>query len=236
MFWRFGGYANISTIDSILDKPDVTLEDLFEESDLIQEVKAQNAKLIEFLREESVLERLFNYVIAPRSEEPERTKSPAPEEKRSSGGGFFGSRAKSKSISRDDGESDFEKQDRKRMQNAFYACEILSAEVHSIYEALFEHPEFLLKFWDYLKRDAPLEPQQAGYFTKVNEALLDRRTEDTIKLVRTIDDVVPNMMRHVDCPVIMDLLLKLISLEKEPEGHGVVDVRHSNDNMKMRSC
>jgi len=30
MFWRFGGYANISTIDTILDKPEFTLEELLD--------------------------------------------------------------------------------------------------------------------------------------------------------------------------------------------------------------
>ena len=49
MFWRFGGYANISTIDTILDKPDFQLEDLLEESDLIQELKQHNTKLIKWL-------------------------------------------------------------------------------------------------------------------------------------------------------------------------------------------
>jgi len=46
MFWRFGGYASISSIDTILDKSDVTLEELLDESDLIQELKQHNSKLI----------------------------------------------------------------------------------------------------------------------------------------------------------------------------------------------
>ena len=39
MFWRFGGYANISAIDQLLEKQDVTVEELLDESDLIQELK-----------------------------------------------------------------------------------------------------------------------------------------------------------------------------------------------------
>jgi SIT4-associating protein SAP185/190 len=64
MFWRFGGYAQLSSLDNILDKPDVTVEELLDESDLIQELKQQNSKLIEYLRDENVLERLLRYVIA----------------------------------------------------------------------------------------------------------------------------------------------------------------------------
>ena len=72
MFWRFGGYANISTLDSILDKPDVTVEELLDESDLIQELKQQNSKLVEFLRDEPILKKLLDYVTA--EEEPEALK------------------------------------------------------------------------------------------------------------------------------------------------------------------
>ena len=68
MFWRFGGYANISTIDTILDKPDFELEDLLDESDLIQELKQHNTKLIEYLREDKVLGKLLDYVVAPKLE------------------------------------------------------------------------------------------------------------------------------------------------------------------------
>src|SRR5260370_29812662 len=64
----FGGYANISTIDTILDKPDATLEELLDESDLIQELKQHNTKLIEYLREDKILERLLEYVVAPKPE------------------------------------------------------------------------------------------------------------------------------------------------------------------------
>jgi SIT4-associating protein SAP185/190 len=65
MFWRFGGYANISTIDTLLDKPDVTLEELLDEPEIIQELKQLNTKLIEYLREDHVLKRLMDYVTAP---------------------------------------------------------------------------------------------------------------------------------------------------------------------------
>ena len=79
MFWRFGGYAQLSSLDSILDKPDVTVEELLDESDLIQELKQQNSKLIEYLRDENVLERLLRYVIA--------TKQAATPEEESGGDG-----------------------------------------------------------------------------------------------------------------------------------------------------
>lgn len=46
MFWRFG-FQNASAIDALLDKEDVTLEEILDDDDLLQECKAHNTKLIE---------------------------------------------------------------------------------------------------------------------------------------------------------------------------------------------
>ena len=227
MFWRFGGYANISTIDSILDKPDVSLEELLDEQDLIQELKQQNSKLIEFLRDDAVLQRLLQYVTADKADDQPST--PQPEEEQSSANplnSFFGgkknrNRSKSTSKSETDEESKEEKQ---RLKYAYVACEILSSDVWSISEAVLENREALSKFWDYLKQDAPLDPVQAGYFNKVNESLFDKKTEEMLEIFKSKDNVVKDMLQHVDCPTIMDLLLKIISLERHEGGQGIVDV------------
>lgn len=229
MFWRFGGYAQLSSLDSILDKPDVTVEELLDESDLIQELKQQNSKLIEYLRDENVLERLLRYVTAakPRTapeEEGEDVSSEGGSSHKSSS--FFGkvaSRTRSSSTAQsEDGEES--KEERQRMKYAYVSCEILSSEVWSISEAVLENHDTLRQFWAYIKQPAPLDPVQAGYFTKVNESLLDRKMEEMLVFFKSLDNVVADMLQHVDCPVIMDLLLKIISLEKSEGGQGIVDV------------
>jgi len=232
MFWRFGGYANVSTIDTLLEKQDVTIEELLEESDLIQELKQQNSKLIEYLRNEEVLERLLGYVIAPRSiavQEDDSQSDASSEKTKGPLNSFFGrtrARSGSKSLSGDD-EGDEGKEEKQRLKYAYTSCEILSSEVWSISEALLENHDSLRKFWEYIKDPVPLEPVQAGYFTKVNEALLDRKTEEMLEFFKSIDNVVAEMLKHVDCPVIMDLLLKIISLERSEGGQGIVDVGFS---------
>ena len=45
-FWNHFGFQQ-SAIDTLLEKPDVTLEQLMDDPDLIQECKSQNRKLIE---------------------------------------------------------------------------------------------------------------------------------------------------------------------------------------------
>lgn len=240
MFWRFGGYAQLSSLDNILDKPDVTVEELLDESDLIQELKQQNSKLIEYLRDENVLERLLRYVIATKRAAPhDRDGSAAattpaagdaalearsPSRSRQS---LFGKvRARSVSTSHSDagGDSEESKEERQRMKYAYVSCEILSSEVWSISEAVLDNQDTLRHFWAYIKQPAPLDPVQAGYFTKVNESLLDRKMEEMLDFFKSLDSVVTDMLQHVDCPVIMDLLLKIISLEKSEGGQGIVDV------------
>ncbi|KAF1352716.1 extragenic suppressor of kinetochore protein 1 [Lizonia empirigonia] len=236
MFWRFGGYAQLSSLDSILDKPDVTVEELLDESDLIQELKQQNSKLIEYLRDENVLERLLRYVTAEKAADPSEAGTPGEgvgDVGSPSRASFFGKvagRARSASTTKSDaGDGEESKEERQRMKYAYVSCEILSSEVWSISEAVLENQDSLKQFWAYIKQPAPLDPVQAGYFTKVNESLLDRKMEEMLDFFKSLDNIVTDMLQHVDCPVIMDLLLKIISLEKSEGGQGIVDWLQQQD-------
>ncbi|KAI9777612.1 MAG: hypothetical protein M1839_008666 [Geoglossum umbratile] len=226
MFWRFGGYANISTLDTLLDKPDVTLEELLDESDLIQELKQHNSKLIEFIRDESRLRRLLEYVIAPKLPDPDYDDqaSDAPAH-----GGDGRRLSKGKFAMFHLSEEEREAEEKKRLKYAYVSCEVLSSETWSISESLMENQHHLRHFWEFLKGDPPLDPLQAGYFTKVNETLLDKKTEEMLEFFKTLENAVPNMLQHVDCPMVMDLLLKIISLEKAEGGQGIVDWLHSQN-------
>lgn len=225
MFWRFGGYANISTLDTILDKPDVTLEELLDESDLIQELKQHNTKLIEYLRDENVLRRLLQYVVAPQASSYEEEHNEDEAGNKAHDNAASGSAGEYTSHT---AEMDAEARDRKekaRLKYSYIATEVLSSETWSILEALMENRQHLREFWDFLKRPPPLDNTIAGYFTKINETLLDKKTEEMLEFFKSLDQIVLRMLRHVDCPVIMDLLLKIISLEKAEGGEGIVDVR-----------
>ncbi|TEA13817.1 Extragenic suppressor of kinetochore protein 1 [Colletotrichum sidae] len=229
MFWRFGGYANISTIDTILEKPDFTVEDLLDESDLIQELKQHNAKLIEYLREDKVLKTLLEYVVAPKLEPVATPETDEPSDETKGKGRllpFSRPRASSRATDTDNEE---EEQEKKRNRYAYVAAEVLSSDTWSIYEALMENQPLIREFWQFLKRPTPLDPLQASYFTKVNEALFDKKTEEMVILLKSLPDAVPDLLRHVECPMIMDLLLKIIALDRTEGGQGVVEWLHSKD-------
>ena len=229
MFWRFGAYANTSTIDNILDKPDVTLEELLDESDLIQELKQHNTKLIEYLRDENVLRRLLEYVVAPGEVDFEEGDTfdacqGATKESESSLASTVWTLTTKAKARDSQTEEAREREVKARLKYAYIACEVLSSDTWSISEALMENHQYLQRFWEFLKTKAPLDPLQAGYFTKVNETLLDKKTEEMLDFFKSVDNVVRDMLQHVDCPMVMDLLLKIISLEKAEGGQGIVDV------------
>ena len=46
MFWKFHSGA-VSHVDTLLDKEGVTLQEVLEQEDIIQECKSQNKKLVE---------------------------------------------------------------------------------------------------------------------------------------------------------------------------------------------
>ncbi|CCF38937.1 Sit4-associated protein, partial [Colletotrichum higginsianum] len=229
MFWRFGGYANISTIDTILEKPEFTVEDLLDESDLIQELKQHNTKLIEYLREDNVLKTLLEYVVAPKLEPVATPETDEPAEETKGKGRllpFSRPRASSRAT---DTENEEEEQEKKRNRYAYVAAEVLSSDTWSIYEAMMENQPLVRDFWHFLKRPTPLDPLQASYFTKVNEALFDKKTEEMVTLLKSLPDAVPDLLRHVECPMIMDLLLKIIALDRTEGGQGVVEWLYSQD-------
>ncbi|CAL9075785.1 unnamed protein product [Musa textilis] len=63
MFWRMTGLSQASPVDAILEKENFTLEDLLDEDEIIQECKALNTRLINFLREKVQVEQLLHYII-----------------------------------------------------------------------------------------------------------------------------------------------------------------------------
>ncbi|KAJ8758822.1 hypothetical protein K2173_000543 [Erythroxylum novogranatense] len=75
MFWRMAGLSTASPVETILDKDNFTLEELLDEDEIIQECKALNGRLINFLRERSQVEQLIRYIVeeAPEDAEKKRT-------------------------------------------------------------------------------------------------------------------------------------------------------------------
>ncbi|KAM4711653.1 serine/threonine-protein phosphatase 6 regulatory subunit 2a [Anableps anableps] len=61
MFWKFDLHTT-SHIDQLLDKEDVTLRELMEEDDVLQECKAQNRRLLLFLSQDHCMQELVSLI------------------------------------------------------------------------------------------------------------------------------------------------------------------------------
>jgi len=62
MFWKYNS-LNVSNIDTLLEKQEVTLTEILQQEDIIQECKSQNKKLVEFLTKQEVLSELLDLIL-----------------------------------------------------------------------------------------------------------------------------------------------------------------------------
>ncbi|KAK9768391.1 sporulation-induced protein [Basidiobolus ranarum] len=181
MFWRFG-FHTVSPVDTLLEKDDVTVEELMDQDDILQELRAANSKLIEFLCLPEVLGRLFGYLACNVEEQLVDMKYP------------------------------------------YIAGEILSCEeVWGLSKAILDNKELLSSFWGLLDRPAPLESMQAAYFSKIICTLLAKKSDEMIAFIKDQPDSIDKFLLHLETPAIMDIVLKLISLDELPNGAGVVE-------------
>ncbi|KAJ8381480.1 hypothetical protein SKAU_G00022580 [Synaphobranchus kaupii] len=70
MFWKFDLHTT-SHIDKLLDKEDVTLRELMEEEDVLQECKAQNRRLLLFLSQDHCMQELVALITQEPPEDME---------------------------------------------------------------------------------------------------------------------------------------------------------------------
>ncbi|CAA2987516.1 serine threonine- phosphatase 6 regulatory subunit 3-like isoform X1 [Olea europaea subsp. europaea] len=63
MFWKLTALSASSPVESVLDKEGFTLEELLDEEEIIQECKALNSRLINFLRDRAQIEQLLQYIV-----------------------------------------------------------------------------------------------------------------------------------------------------------------------------
>ncbi|KAK4719882.1 hypothetical protein R3W88_018220 [Solanum pinnatisectum] len=68
MFWKLT-HLSCSPVEEVLDKENFTLEELLDEEEIIQECKALNSRLINFLRDRAQVEQLLRYIVEVPSED-----------------------------------------------------------------------------------------------------------------------------------------------------------------------
>ena len=64
MFWRVTSLAT-SPLDTLLERGDATLEAVLDEDDVVQEARALNARLVDFLATPDAVAGLVAYIVDP---------------------------------------------------------------------------------------------------------------------------------------------------------------------------
>ncbi|KAJ1962044.1 sporulation-induced protein, partial [Dipsacomyces acuminosporus] len=67
-----------------------------------------------------------------------------------------------------------------------------------------------------------LDALQATYFSRVLCGLLQRKPYETLDFIRAQDNAVTLFLRHISVSAVVDLLLKIISLEELDDGPGII--------------
>ncbi|KAM9991532.1 hypothetical protein ACTFIZ_004937 [Dictyostelium cf. discoideum] len=182
-FWRNFGFQPISHIESILDRDFFTLEDLFDEDELLQECKTQNKRLIEFLIKPESLNGMFEFITKEAPEEAER----------------------------------------KRKENyPFLASEILCMDIQPLIEAVYRDDLYLQQLYEFLNKPN-FNLGLAAYTSKVAINFLGRKTIDTMAYIKKQDNIVEKFIKHLDKSPVVDILLKIISIEEYQGGAGTLD-------------
>lgn len=172
MFWKMG-FNTPSSIDQILGRDEYTLEDLLNDDDILQEVRNQNKKLVDYLAQPDIVQRLLGYVV-------------------------------------EDGDDDADMLVKFKYPNI--AAEVLTSECWPIMEEI-SKPESLDYLWRVVDKPAPLNPLLASFFSKVVSALLNKEIVPLTTYLLGKPESLTKLIGHLATPAIMDVLLKMASIE-----------------------
>ncbi|KAI7825078.1 SIT4 phosphatase-associated protein-domain-containing protein, partial [Kickxella alabastrina] len=184
MLWRFG-LQHASNIDKLLEKEDLTLEEVLNDPDLLQEVREQNTKVVSYLSRPQNLKQMVDYI--------------ATEE-------FF-----------------------KFSKMASTSVEVLCSNSVTFVECListYSHRDFAESDDDDAENsevsDSDLDGLQAAYFSRIMCGLLQRKPYETLDFIRAQGNTIPLFLEHLGVTTVVDLLLKIISLEELDNGPGII--------------
>ena len=122
------------------------------------------------------------------------------------------------------------------LHKATIISNILSFDEWLISESLIKNMNYLNEIWSVLSNvkleteDSPLLP----IFLKVNESLLLSRKDQYLNFIRTRKTLVDEFFKHMNIPVLLDFLLKLIATDKPDYPTGIIELL--DDQRVIQKC
>ncbi|KAJ1729880.1 sporulation-induced protein, partial [Coemansia sp. Benny D160-2] len=238
MLWRFG-LQHASNIDKLLEKEDLALEEVLNDSDLLQEVREQNPKLIAYLVLPSNIKHMVEYIatedffkfskMASASCEVLCSNSPAFVDALSAG---YVSRDFAYSDDEEEDEDDDDYEDREEAaghsnsninDNSNTASTGRESARARFSDNEVPKPCLLDCLWGIMRLPSgQLDMLQATYFSRVMCSLLQRKPYETLDYICAQGDAVSLFLNHLGVSAVVDLLLKVISLEELDNGPGII--------------
>lgn len=119
-------------------------------------------------------------------------------------------------------------EERGRFKYPYVATEVLCSEIWSIVETCVNNAEELLApFWetvlDRSPEDMKTEMVMASHFAKVNSVFLTKKPAEMLAFIQSQPNIVERLLHHVEAPSIVDLLVRIVQLDEQPGGSGVLD-------------
>ncbi|KAJ7633140.1 SIT4 phosphatase-associated protein-domain-containing protein [Roridomyces roridus] len=119
-------------------------------------------------------------------------------------------------------------EERGQFKYPYVATEVLCSEIWSIVETCVNsHTELLVPFWDTVLERSPDDMKtqmvMAAHFAKINAVFLSKKPADMLAFIRAQPDIVARLLRHIETPSFVDLLVRIIQLDEQPGGAGVLE-------------
>ncbi|KAI6005448.1 SIT4 phosphatase-associated protein-domain-containing protein [Pisolithus albus] len=119
-------------------------------------------------------------------------------------------------------------EERGRFKYPYVATEVLCSEIWSIVETCVNNAEELLApFWetvlDRSPEDMKTEMVMASHFAKVNSVFITKKPAEMLAFIQSQPNIVERLLHHVEAPSIVDLLVRIVQLDEQPGGSGVLD-------------
>ncbi|KAJ1869042.1 sporulation-induced protein [Coemansia sp. RSA 990] len=201
MLWRFG-LQHASNLDKLLEKEDVTLEEVLNDPDLQQELREQTPKLISYLVQPANLKQMVEYIATEDFFKFTKMAGAACEVLCSNSPAFAEGLTAAYVV------RDFEESDESETETE----EGEQASQH-----------LLQLLWGVMRLEAgQLDAQQATLFSRVMCSLLQRKPYEALDFVRLQGAAVTQFLEHLGVSAVVDLLLKVISLEELEGGPGII--------------
>lgn len=102
-------------------------------------------------------------------------------------------------------------EEKTRFKYANLACELLTSDVVTINDALVSNETVLNKLYNFINTDNTLNPLLASFYSKTMSLLFSKKTDIMFEFLKTKEDFVTLLLKHLNTSAIMDLLLKLVT-------------------------